>query len=213
VHKDGYSRRALAEELHLGRKTVQRWIIEGLLEVRDPRITEQSLNDLRKTLRDPAAPGVRAVHLESATGDSPRVEKAESGPRLPRRVPTRSARAKFFWAEAAQTLGISLETVEQFIASGLLKLQDPRVTEKSLRRLCRRYGSLINYDFLDADARAWLRESLELFPAAGEAEARRIAASRKHAKILRKCAVCGRMIRGNAYFRHIKNCRQLPLEN
>ena len=50
VHRDGYSRRALAEELHLGRRTVQRWIAEGLLEVRDPRITMRSLNKLRKSL-------------------------------------------------------------------------------------------------------------------------------------------------------------------
>lgn len=43
VHRDGYSRRALAEELHLGSKTVQRLIIEGLLEVRDPRICHGSV--------------------------------------------------------------------------------------------------------------------------------------------------------------------------
>ena len=49
VHSDGYARRSLAEELHLGRRTVQRFIVEGLLEVRDPRITRQSIAELKSS--------------------------------------------------------------------------------------------------------------------------------------------------------------------
>ena len=109
-------------------------------------------------------------------------------------------------------LGVSAETVEKYIAQGVLKLQDPRVTEKSLRTLCRRHGSLINYDFLNAETRAWLRESLELFPTADEACAIKMAASRKHAQIVRNCEGCGRSIRGNVYFRHVKTCGQLRLK-
>src|ERR1700739_143789 len=43
VHLEGYARRALAKELHLGNRTIQRLIVHGLLEVRDPRITRKSL--------------------------------------------------------------------------------------------------------------------------------------------------------------------------
>src|SRR5260370_27662112 len=43
VHLEGYARRTLAQELHLGSCTLQRLIAQGLLEVRDPRITRRSL--------------------------------------------------------------------------------------------------------------------------------------------------------------------------
>jgi len=220
VHKDGYARRALAEELHLGSKTVQRLIVEGLLEVRDPRITKRSLDDLRKSLQgssslsagtdsgDEPTPGQQVAPASSET-----VRDSEPGSNPPATVPTRSSRAKRFWVEAARTLGLSADEIEKYIAKGILKLQDPRVTEKSLRSLCRRHGSLINYDFLNPETRAWLRESLDLFPTAGEAEAKQMAASRKHAQTVRKCDACGRRIRGNVYFRHIKTCgRMCPKE-
>ena len=216
VHKDGYARRALAEELHLGIKTVQRLIIEGLLEVRDPRITKRSLDDLRKSLPGSSTPTHAtdgAVEPAPVQRDAPAgsdgFRDSQADCKHPATVPTRSSRAKRFWADAARTLGVSAERVEKYIAKGVLKLQDPRVTEKSLRSLCRRHRSLINYDFLNPETRAWLRDSLDLFPTADEAEAKQLAASRKHAQTVRQCEGCGRSIRGNVYFRHIKNCGQL----
>jgi hypothetical protein len=219
VHKDGYARRALAEELHLGSKTVQRLIVEGLLEVRDPRITNRSVDDLRRSLQGSSTPSAGKDDAEESTSgqqaappSSEGIGDPEPASKRPATVPTRSSRAKRFWAEAARSLGVSPDEIEKYIAKGILKLQDPRVTEKSLRSLCRRHGSLINYDFLNAETRAWLRESLDLFPTAGEAEAKQMAASRKHAQIVRKCEGCGRAIRGNVYFRHIKSCEQLNLK-
>jgi len=213
VHKEGFARRALAEELHLGSKTVQRMIVDGLLEVHDPRITKASLDDLSKLLHASSTPNMRSHGVEDLE------EEAQAQDAIPQEchtvgqntkgpgtVPPRPSRAKRFWAEAASALGVSAERAEKYIAKGVLKLQDPRITEKSLRSLCRRYGSLINHDFLNQETRAWLRESLDLFPTAGEAEAKQMAASRKHAQTVRKCEGCGRTVRGNAYFRHIKTC-------
>jgi hypothetical protein len=215
VHKEGYARRALAEELHLGSKTIQRLIVDGLLEVRDPRITKASLDDLGKSLQASSSPCARSQEVavpaleEQAAAEV--LQKSE--PHEPERkdsgtVPTRSSRAKRFWAEAARALGVSAERVEQYIAKGVLKLQDPRITEKSLRSLCRRHGSLINYDFLDQETREWLRDSLDLFPTGGEAAVKHMEASRKHAQTVRKCEGCGRTIRGNVFFRHLKRCNR-----
>ena len=216
VHREGYARHALADELHLGSRTVQRLIVEGLLEVRDPRITKRSLDDLSKSLHASSTPGADLHQAEEPAPDQqPTADVSESPSALESAsktsaiVPTRSSRAKRFWAEAARMLGVSLEAVEKYIAKGVLKLQDPWVTEKSLRNLCRRHGSLINYDFLNQETRDWLRESLDLFPTAGEAEGRQMAASRKHARTVRKCKGCGRAIRGNVYFWHIKACSKL----
>src|SRR5258708_37465446 len=53
VHKEGYAQRALSEELHFGSRTIRRLIVAGLLEVRDPRITRQSLKELNASTSTP----------------------------------------------------------------------------------------------------------------------------------------------------------------
>jgi hypothetical protein len=213
-HKEGYARRALAEELHLGIKTVQRLIVDGLLEVRDPRITNRSLHQLSKALGRPTTTSETPAGMNNAiseppapsegpqSGDAPVSHSSSVAP-----FPTRASRAKRFWMEAATTLGVGLETVEQYILKGVLKLCDPRITENSLRRFCRRSGSVINSDFLNQETRSWLKDVMDLAPNAGKTESERLQASRKHARTVRKCG-CGRTIRGNAFFRHSKKCQQ-----
>jgi hypothetical protein len=210
VHREGYARRALAEELHFGSRTIQRLIIEGLLEVRDPRITKRSLDDLCREMHRPAPSDESLVGVEANSAeprvaaetfqdcDSPEVSKVDGVGALS----TRASRAKRFWEEAAKALGVSVGAVEQYIVKGVLKLCDPRITERSLRRFCRRNGSLINSDFLNQETRAWLTDSMDFVPNAGRAEAVRFEASRKHSRIVRRCG-CGRAIRGNAFFRHV----------
>ena len=51
VHLEGFARHALALDLHLASSTIQRLIAEGLLEVRDPRITRESIDSLCKSGR------------------------------------------------------------------------------------------------------------------------------------------------------------------
>jgi len=213
VHLEGFARRPLAEELHLGTRTLQRWIAEGLLEVRDPRVTKRSLRDLRKTLQNSGALPARldyreepAPHPLSSASDTPGVETTVSGNKAPVGAGSRSSRAKQFWEDAARTLGVNVETVEVYIARGTLKLQDPRIAEESLKRFCRSYGSLINYTFLNQETRTWLRKSMDLIPSGGEPLAQQMACRRRHAQIVRRCDACGGTIRGNAYFRHIKRC-------
>ena len=45
VHLEGFARHALARDLHVASSTIQRLIAGGLLEVRDPRITRESLDN------------------------------------------------------------------------------------------------------------------------------------------------------------------------
>lgn len=213
VHREGYARRALAEELHLGTRTIQGLIVAGLLEVRDPRITARSLEELCRAVHRAGPSDGSALRVESRATETQSV--AEAAQDCDRRewstasvgaLFTRAARAKRFWEEAARAAGITLEEVEQYILKGVLKLCDPRITERSLRNFCRRHGSLINSEFLNQETRAWLRDELNLVPNAGKDNAERLRASRKHAQVVRKCEGCGRAIRGNAFFRHIKRC-------
>ncbi|MGH9732978.1 MAG: hypothetical protein ACRD8A_00125 [Candidatus Acidiferrales bacterium] len=207
VHSEGFSRKGLATDLHLGKKTIQRLIVEGLLEVRDPRITRESLEALGGSGRfnwpipniDAPGPGASCSRLSDPTSS------ADSASATSNR-----SRAERVWAETARSLGIPIATLKALISQRALKLYDPTITEKSFRHFCRRYGSLINYEFLNRETRAWLEASMDFVRRSGEAGSLRLTPLRKHAYIVRQCAKCGRAIRGNVFFRHIKLCAAKP---
>jgi len=215
VHLEGYARHALARDLHIASSTIQRLIAEGLLEVRDPRVTRESLVDLCKSGRLEA---MRQHVAEISGGLIPSPDRKASvlgrsnppaGNSANSSVPSgKTSRAKRVWADIAESLGVTPETVQHLVARGVLKLYDPTITEQSLRNLCRRYGSLINYDYLNRETREWLTSSMGWVRTAGESASRRFAPLRKHARVVRHCMKCGREIRGNAFFRHTKNCDQ-----
>lgn len=203
VHLEGFSRQELAADLHLGKKTIQRLIVEGLLEVRDPRITRDSLDDLR-------ASGRFNLSLRGLDAREPEpISVTPSGPTQSidtTLAVSKRSRAERVWAETARSLGIPIETVKALIAQRLLKLYDPTITEKSFRQFCRRYGSIINHEFLNRETRAWLESSMDFVPRSGESASHRLEPLRKHAHIVRQCTKCGHTIRGNVFFRHIKKC-------
>ncbi len=208
VHKEGYAQRALSEELHFGSRTIRKLIAQGLLEVRDPRITRQSLKELNASTSTTVANGQHEPNtialgqtFPAATNNAEGPETLASNPDMLRSRSARTSRADRVWSDTATQLGLSLQTIKDYIAQGKLKLYDPRITEKSLRNLCRRHGSLVNYDYLNRETQAWLESSMDFTRNGGDALARRLAARR------------GREIRGNAFFRHARRCGQSPRSN
>ncbi len=218
VHLEGYARRTLAKELHLGSRTIQRLIVQGWLAVRDPRVTRKSLEETCKTGRLTAslhdqlsdAKECATVLREEAPGATPS-NNSISTAACDSLKPPRSCRAKRIWADVARQLNLDASVIEELIFRGVLKLYDPRVTEKSLTKLCARYGAMIKTDFLDAETRDWLAGSLDLAPNEGKEAASRLESFRKHARVVRTCEHCGRAIRGNVFFRHNKGCPQRNL--
>jgi hypothetical protein len=118
----------------------------------------------------------------------------------------KSSRAQRVWSEAADSLGMPAEAIKDLIARRVLRLYDPTITEKSFRDFCRRYGSLINYEFLNRETKDWLQSSMDFVRSSGESMSRRLVHLRKHARIVRECEKCGHKIRGNVFFSHIKRC-------
>ncbi len=215
VHLEGHARRTLAQELHLGSRTIQRLIVQGLLEVRDPRITRKSLEDackkgcLTASLHDhlPDAKDSAAIPREEGPATTLSTNSISVVPGGHSKPP-RSCRAKRIWMDVARQLNVDASVIEQLIFRGVLKLYDSRVTEKSLTKFCGRYGALIKSDFLDAETRDWLAGCMDLAPTAGKDAAQGMEAFRKHALVVRTCENCGRTIRGNVFFRHNKKCPQ-----
>jgi hypothetical protein len=220
VHLEGYARRTLAQELHLGSRTIQRLIVQGLLEVRDPRITRKSLDEAYKTgrltrpLEDqrPRNEEPASSPREEEDAGTPSNHSISAAPHDSSELP-RSRRAKRIWANLARQLDVDAGVIEHLVLLGALKLYDPRVTEKSLTKFCARYGALIKTDLLDAETRDWLAGSMDLAPSAGKDAADRLEAFRKHARVVRTCEHCGRTIRGNVFFRHKKGCPQQNRRN
>ena len=187
----------------------------GYLEVRDPRITRKSLEEacrrgqLPTSLHDlqPEIKGTGMLPCQEGPAATPLNNSIPVAPADPSKPP-RSCRAKRIWADVARQLNVDASAIEQLIFRGVLKLYDPRVTEKSLTKFCARYGALIKTDFLDAETRDWLTASMNLAPGAGKDEAGGLEPFRKHALVVRTCEHCGRAIRGNVFFRHNKRCPQ-----
>jgi hypothetical protein len=213
VQLEGYARRTLAEELHFGRRTIQRLIATGLLEVRDPRITPQSLDALRQSGRlsslqqepvavEPVCATDSVKQITTPTDEDTHNSSDEMHDTLPKAGT--ASRAKRVWTEVAKELGVSFETVQSLILDRALKVFDPRITEQSLIKLCRRNGSLINWEFLDSETRDWLESTMDVNRRAGADTTMRLNPFRKHALVIRRCMRCGRAIRGNAFFAHSK---------
>jgi len=219
VHPEGFARSALARELHLSTSAIQRLIVEGMLEVRDPRITRESLDRLRRSAGLEASRKNEA-HAPPHVTQGPDCEMAppvagRSEDRSSIECPVtsgRPSRAKRVWAEVAESLGITGDTVKRLIARGILKFYDPTITEKSLRHFCRHHGSFIEYDFLNRETREWLQSSMDWVRTSGVSASYRLAPLRRHARVVRRCTKCGRSIRGNVFYRHLKRCTRSKSE-
>ena len=186
--KDGWSFRALQEMLHVGPSKLRRFVADGSLRVRDSRITASSLSTLREG------------RIDSANASA----EPESGE--PVRQNFRKDSKAYSWGSAAKLLCADVEQVRSWIVSGELKIVDGFVTERAFQEFCKKHGLELNTALLGNEVRDWLVEgySLRVSPVNGAAA---IPGNEKHALITRRCPECRQPIRGNVFFRHIKNCK------
>ena len=189
--KDGWSFRALQEMLHVGPSKLRRFIAEGSLRVRDPRISAKSLVALRD---DRIAAGT--VATGAVEGVPQKLRKNGNG---------------YSWGSAAKLLGIDVGQVREWIVEGKLKIVNGFVTERAFQDFCKQRGSELNSALLGNEVRDWLVEGYSL-PVDAEAGASSIPGNQKHALVTRRCPGCRRPMRGNIFFRHIKTCTRRQTE-
>jgi hypothetical protein len=176
---DGWSHRSLRRLLRMSRTRLRQLVADGMLRVRDPRITRTSLASCcaKRQFPDPSSTSANTVL-----------------PSLPGRPCS--------WKRAAKTLDVEVGDVQKMISDGQLKLVDTFVTDRAFEEFCRKHGSLINMALIDSSTRKWLISEYGVPDAVEEKELPR---AQKHALIVRVCK-CGRKIAGNVYFRHLKHC-------
>ena len=186
--KDGWSFRALQQLLHVGPSKLRRFVVEGSLRVRDPRISADSLAALWESRM-------------ASTVTSPLDEAAEALRKKLRRGPN-----AYSWGSAVKLLGVSMEEVRAWIVKGELKIVDGFVTERAFQDFCRKCGAELSGVLLSEDIRDWLADGYTLrLPADGGAGS--VPSSAKHALVTRQCPKCQRRMRGNIFFRHVKKCK------
>ena len=186
--KDGWSLRGLQELLHVGPSRLRRFVADGSLRVRDPRISassfaalwERRITSMTSSPEDQAAEAIR--------------QKLRKGPKA------------YSWGSAARLLRVSLEQVRMWIAKGELKIVDGFVTERAFQDFCRKCGPVLNRPLLGEEVRDWLVDGYAL-RVSGEPNAGSVHPSEKHALVTRQCPRCPRQIRGNGFFTHLKNCK------
>jgi hypothetical protein len=177
---DGWSQRALRNLLRISRTRLRQLIADGMLRVRDPRITATSLSTCCAKKR-PATDFI-------STSEFATLPALSQGP--------------YSWKRAAKILNMEVVDVQELISAGHLKLVDTFVTDRAFEEFCAKNGSLINMALIDPSTRKWL---ISEYGVPDLAEEKKLPRAQKHALIVRACK-CGRQIAGNVYFRHVRHC-------
>ena len=179
---DGWSLRALQKLLRVSSAKLRQLIGNGMLRVRDPRVTASSL--ARFCQRNCASFGPVAVSRIAAV--------------------TATRREAYTWERVADFLEVDLGQVQSWISTGHLKVMDTFVTDRSFEEFCKKYASETNLTLIDPATRKWLIQEYGL--SAAQPNGGNMPRAQKHALTVRTCR-CGRAIAGNVYFRHLKSCK------
>ena len=179
---DAWSLRALWKMLRVRPSRLSYFIGNGLLKVRDARISASSLAAFCEQNQLSLAPSA----LERVTAAL--VKGAEG----------------YTWERAADLLGVTVAQVQSGISAGQLRVVDTFVTDRSFEEFCKKHGDQINMTLIDPATAKWLVSEYGASPSA--AHGRTVPRVQKHVLVIRACG-CGRKIAGNAYFRHVRVCQ------
>jgi hypothetical protein len=114
----------------------------------------------------------------------------------------------YSWKHAAKLMGVTVEQVLEWIAKGKLKIVDTFVTDRAFEAFCKKCGPQLNPVLLNQGVRDWLVEEYGL-RVSDEKDSRSVPPTEKHALVTRQCPKCQKPMRGNIFFRHLKNCKGL----
>jgi hypothetical protein len=178
---DGWSLGALRRMLHIRSSRLRDLIANGLLRVRDARITASSLA---------AYCDKNQVSLVGSNVETLASASATDG-------------AAFTWERAAEALGIGLADVQRLVSVGQLKVVDAFVTDRAFEEFCRKHGDQVNMPLIDPAIAQWLISEYGVLRSADSMNSP--SRWQKHALAMRECK-CGLKIAGNVYFKHVKCC-------
>jgi len=179
---DGWSLGDLRKLLRISTNRLRYLIGNGMLKVRDPRVSASSLAAFCDKIR---------VSLDSHTIE--RIVDALA-----------SGDDAYSWERTANLLGVPVAQVQVWISAGRLRVLDAFVTDRAFEEFCKKHGDEIYMGLLDPPTVKWLVSEYggpEIKTKGGS-----VSQSLRHALVTRTCQ-CGRKIAGNPYFLHVRACR------
>ena len=132
---DGWSQRELRKLLRVSPARLRHFIGNGMLRVRDSRLTTGSI----LTLCQDHGWSLNHSAFEKITAA---FSKLDACP----------------WDRSAELLGITVGQLQALISQGKLKVRDPFVTERSFEEFCRKHGDQINLTLMDPATAKWLTD-------------------------------------------------------
>jgi hypothetical protein len=179
---DAWSLRALCKLLRIRPSRLRDFIGNGLLRVRDARISASSLAAFCERNQPSLGPSI----VERVTAA---LVKGDEG---------------YTWERAAELLGVTVAQVQSGISVGQLRLVDTFVTDRAFEEFCKKHGDQINMMLIDPATTKWLVSEYGVSQSVTDGAT--VWGVQKHALVTRACQ-CGRKIAGNAYFRHVRTCQ------
>src|ERR1017187_7569939 len=185
---DAWSLRALCKLLRIRPSRLRDFIGNGLLRVRDARISASSLAAFCERNQPSLGPSI----VERVTAA---LVKGDEG---------------YTWERAAELLGVTVAQVQSGISVGQLRLVDTFVTDRAFEEFCKKHGDQINMMLIDPATTKWLVSEYGVSQSVTDGAT--VSGVQKHALVTRACQ-CGRKIAGNPYFRHSRICQTTTTTN
>ena len=205
--REGHTQRFVAEDLHVARARIRQWILDGKLPGHSPQVTRGSI---KKLCQREGPEIVRNGEVIAVLGRPPwrvlrGLQRSENTRQQGqnRSDSPRNISQSYTFARAGRLLQVGEEVVNRLVNRGLLKLTRMRIDEDILDDFVREHPEEINWHLLDDTVLKWFGINRD--------DARKAAAKRsgflKHVFQERICPGCHRRCRGNAYWSHVKVCR------
>ena len=180
---DAWSLRALWKMLRVRPSRLRQFIGNGLLRVRDARISAISLAAFCEQNQPSVAPS--AVERVAAA-----LVKGEEG---------------YTWERAADLLGVTVAQVQSGISVGQLKVVDTFVTDRSFEEFCKKHGDQINTMLIDPATAKWLVSEYGVSQSVTGGAT--VSGVQKHALVTRAC----RLWKEDRRQRILPACQNLPI--
>ena len=204
---DGYTMREVAENLHVDRGKLRRWLLDGKMESNNLQV---SMDSIKKLCERGETEIISNGKVFAVLGRLPErvLETMRRSVRLSRQKQQASDKGRYIiqsytFARVGRILQVNQEVVKQLVGAGLLKLCRPRIEEDAIHKFVTEYPSEINWELVGTDFLEWLG----LCRSDGETEGEKSSGLLNHLHKVRTCPGCHRLCRGNAYWTHIKFCR------